>query len=404
MTARQYNFTKQNGVVMKARRRFTKQNGVVKQILNGWTKTNGVVEKVYESSIAPMFARIIPAVSQRPYYIDKDYLVCEKPNTGGSVMVQEEYLTGGPSTQLSFGVGHTSFNYAGGTSANQSLIDGGAYRNHELPISDVYNPTNYSKYGGGIYVGPIKIGPTAYMGIKRTSDSSETSGYRFDMFVFSDTSSSVGTSIYGAYRFSSCLTLEQGCGVFVGKVTSAYLPTLLSVDVSFMVYDYDHSQNSSFGPSMITAFTEQVSSSGVVNNYGNYLGSIYTPNGQDCIFCINWDKPGSEYAKLCKYNIQTKTVTSVQLGFDRVVIGCYNGYTYVVTPSTNQDELFVVEKYDLSLSRVGTHAVALPSGQSQVTNLYAHSFTTQHSGGRYAAMWFYDGTNDLMLVLDLGLF
>ena len=59
MTAKQYNFTKQNDVVMKARKRFTKQNGVVKQILAGWTKRNGVVEQVYASVFTPQFATFI---------------------------------------------------------------------------------------------------------------------------------------------------------------------------------------------------------------------------------------------------------------------------------------------------------------------------------------------------------
>ena len=83
MTAKQYNFTKQNGVVMKARKRFTKQNGVVKQILAGWTKRNGVVEQVYSRdriSQPITFVPITDAWDYCPIYATVDAIYAVKDN------------------------------------------------------------------------------------------------------------------------------------------------------------------------------------------------------------------------------------------------------------------------------------------------------------------------------------
>src|SRR5574344_1184728 len=86
MTAKQYNFTKQNDVVMKARKRFTKQNGVVKQILAGWTKRNGVVEQVYSLSRVSSAITFVPITNAWDYYpvyatVDAIYAVKSNVNT-----------------------------------------------------------------------------------------------------------------------------------------------------------------------------------------------------------------------------------------------------------------------------------------------------------------------------------
>lgn len=393
MTARQYNFTKQNDVVMKARRRFTKQNGVVKQILNGWTKTNGVVEKVYESVIAPAFASIVemPTDTGQLLYVDANNLVAVYTNHNNNVRVHNDYLSDGVATQISFGApGGFGFNYAGGVLANQSLVSIGSTRYQEMPIADVYNPIQYYNYnvGSGGYF-PIKLGTGHYVGFRSIYNYSR-GVYEWYLYEYFPTGSTQ-VQYFGDYSSLfktkyTPLTLYDGRGVFCAVNST-------SNGEAVVLYDYDDTDPDKITSIVLADETNQTM-------FGSH---IYTPNGQDCILSVVRGST-STYFKLCKYNIQNKAVVmSSNLGSTgRRLIGTYNGYIYVLQKSYAQNELFVVEKYDLSFNLIDTHTIALLSGQALVSNIYN---STIHSGGRFVAVTYID-TNAVtqLLVLDLSLF
>ena len=386
MTARPYNFTKQNGVVMKARRRFTKQNGVVKQILRGWTKTNGSIEMVFDG-----FANVVEPIADTGllYYVDANNLVADYEGHGGTVRVQQDYLAGGTATQLGFGQAGFGFNYANGVSSNQSLLALASRKYQELLLNNLYNPIEYYNFSVGTLYAPIKIGLGQYVGVKRTYN-----GYDYDMnLVYCSATGTVQGQQFGnATAVSGSLTLYDGRGVFVGRQVSS------GPIIKITIYDYDDTD-----PNKITD-TTLFSDSATTGTAGSiYNNSIFTPNGQDCIFGVNFYKSGSvQYFKLCKYNIQTKTVVTTELGYGRHIVGTYNGYIYIVAETNDPDELFVVEKYDLSLTFLESHTIPLLSGEYKFAGYF---YPTIHSGGRYVAAS-YTGTNgaEQLLVLDLSLF
>lgn len=397
MTANQYNFTKQNNVVMKARKRFTKQNGVVKQILAGWTKRNGVVEQVYASVPTPKFATFITSnISEygtNVLAIRTNDAVLYNYNAGydNDVLIQNDFWSDGPIVDVSCKLrpNYISYNYA-----ENSLIGSGSYGEKELLLSDPYNPVAYSRYGGNIRA-PIKIGDIDYIGYESIYNSS-TSGYDTKLVEFSATAKTTGEAVASGVNypsrvhFSSGLCLYEGRGVCVAN----YEALATGGTKTFVLYDYDHSASNKVSYNTVVSIDNALAKSGGISS------GVFTTNGQDCFFTVSWldNSSGDDSSYLCKYNIQTKTLTKIALDRGSTIIGTYNGFVYILVASENFDEFLVVEKYNLSLELVGTHAIS-----AQSDKLSTQPFrTTVNSNSRYVA--FYDESATWYCVLDLELF
>lgn len=396
MTAKQYNFTKQNDVVMKARKRFTKQNGVVKQILAGWTKRNGVVEQVYSSVFTPQFATFINSITSDHsidvFAVSANDAVLYDANAGydNSVLIQSEFWSDGPIVDVSCKLRprYISYNYA-----ENSLIGSGVGGEKELLLSDPYNPVAYARYGGNICA-PIKIGHISYIGYESTYVN-PTVGYNTKLVEFSATAKTTGEAVASGVNFSAGLCLHEGRGVCLVRQVSTTSTT--NDTKTFVLYDYDHSASNK------VSYSTVISIVGGTGTSGNISTGVFTTNGQDCFFTVNWNyNAGHDYSYLCKYNIQTKTLTKVALGRGRTIIGTYNGFVYVLAASDNTEEFLVVEKYNLSLELVGTHAIPAQSDKTKPTINSQPFRTTVNSNNRYVA--FYEPSELWYCVLDLELF
>ena len=222
MTAKQYNFTKQNDVVMKARKRFTKQNGVVKQILAGWTKRNGVVEQVYSlnrMSQAITFVGITDAWDYKPVFATIDAVYAVKSN-GNNAFKISNYWDVPVITEMEYnGLTNNSdsvfFNYANGTAANQSFLKSKSNYQYvrEVNISDF----SYVSYLVNGYVSKVSLkladklylmpfGDSAYYEVNAATNSVQT--------IYWDNPLPVNMSnnaLYGA------ITLSDGYGVMAQK-------------------------------------------------------------------------------------------------------------------------------------------------------------------------------------------
>lgn len=396
MTAKQYNYTKQNDVVKKARKRFTKQNGVVKQILAGWTKRNGVVEQVYASSVQPKFATFIDSITSEygndVFAVSANDAVLYDANAGydNAVLIQNDFWSEGPIVDVRCGLRpyYLSYNYA-----ENSLIGSKTYSEKELLLSDPYAPAAYSRYGGNIRA-PIKIGNVDYIGYESTYNSS-TAGYDTKLVEFSDTAKTNKDAVASASNFSSGLCLYEGRGVCLVRQVSTTSNT--NDTKTFVLYDYDHSASNK------VSYSTVVSIVGGTGASGNISTGVFTTNGQDCFFTVNWNyHSGHDYSYLCKYNTQTKTLTKVALGRGRTIVGTYNGFVYVLAVSDSADEFLVVEKYNLSLELVGTHAIPAQTNKTKPTIDSQPFMTTVNSNSRYVA--FYSSSERWYCVLDLDLF
>lgn len=396
MTAKQYNFTKQNDVVMKARKRFTKQNGVVKQILAGWTKRNGVVEQVYSNVFTPQFATFITSITSESgndvFAVSANDAVLYDANAGydNAVLIQNDFWSDGPivDVRCKLRPNYVSYNYA-----ENSLIGSGTFGEKELLLSDPYNPVAYSRYGGNIRA-PIKIGDINYIGYESTYNSS-IAGYDTKLVEFSATAKTTGEAVASGVNFSSGLCLYEGRGVCLVRQVSTTSKT--NDTKTFVLYDYDHSASNKVSYNTVVSIVGGTGTSGDISN------GVFTTNGQDCFFTVNWNYySGHDYSYLCKYNIQIKTLTKVALGRGRTIIGTYNGFVYVIAASDNDNEFLVVEKYNLSLELVGTHAIPAQSDKIKPTINSQPFRTTVNSNSRYVA--FYDSGELWYCVLDLELF
>lgn len=397
MAANQYNFTKQNNVVMKARKRFTKQNGVVKQILAGWTKRNGVVEQVYASAAVPQFATFITKeLTTRVYALSANDAVLYRYNGGSDnhIFVQNDFWSEGPIVAVSCKLllNHISYNYA-----ENSLIGSDTYGEKELLLSDPYNPVAYSRYGGVISA-PIKIGDINYIGYYNQFNSSTKQYDTVKLVEYSATAKTVGETLTPGVDYQSRATFSAGLCLYEGRgVCVASHITLESSDphaYTFVLYDYDHSASNK------VSYTTVASIDNAVAFEGGMSPGVFTTNGQDCFFTVSWS--GLSYeddaSYLCKYNIQTKTLTKVALNHASTIVGTYNGFVYVLASSENDDEFLVVKKYNLSLELVGTHAIPAQPGKSRTQPFN----TTVNSNSRYVA---FGGLADTWYcVLDLELF
>ena len=363
MTAKQYNFTKQNGVVMKARKRFTKQNGVVKQILAGWTKRNGVVEQVYSRdriSQPITFVPITDAWDYCPIYATVDAIYAVKDNVNNLYKIsnywdspeitQMEYNGISGSTDQSF------FNYAGGDTKKQSFLgqksNYSAFRETFVENFDYvsFSTNGYAtkttiKLGDNLLMTPN--GTTGYYEINLAIKSIQTKYWDEDLPV----SMSATGPYYGA------ITLLDGFGVMVNKNGS-----------SLFVMSYNN------------GIVKHVKTT-IGANY--VLPAVFTPNGQDVII----DLPTyGNIGRIAKYNPVANTISTWTPLGSGGVIGAYGGFVFYIRNATNNNIAFYVDKYNISGEVVSTLEVPLPEGVTHPETITTdYDYATKHSG-RFAAI------------------
>lgn len=345
MTANNFNYTKQNGVLMKASRRFTKQNGVVKRILSGWTKQNGVVEKVFETPTVNgiKFLNVPSAIGDaRPIYATSDYFYCDGSNYEYKVNV-----TTGATEQPGLGLPAISatdtvvFFWANNVAANQSVL---------MPLG------NWD---------------TGYIEYSITSDtclSTSQQGAQYGVLPLTRNSS----SSYCYYtRKDSSTTTELWTGSSLLALTPQPFddekcsPIGLdnSLGYAFILYD---------GKVYITSYETNQAwryESKTLNVGAGFvdISGTYTTNGQD-LFCSVYD-PTNQLNKLIKFN--TVSYASSQFQLDAMLpqkktfIGAYNNYLFFITPVINGTSDIAncsLEKYDSSGQRVSQILVDIPAG------------------------------------------
>lgn len=412
MTAKLYNFTKENGVVKKAIKRFTKQNGVVKQILSGWTKTNGVVEQVYASALPPQF---ITEVSYAPtviYYVDGTSMVCPKNGDTSSTVVVQNYLDPVPTVYDSgfnpsytyANRSHIGYYYNAGQPTNSALLTLRSRNYTRLMTSDLLTPLD--KLGAVSHGASVPIvmmsSPDTWLiyGIRQQYQSSTglntlwTQCAYYNGSILTDDPTVVTPS---SSSMSNSLTLSDGRGFFLARVTSTTSST--NDTKTFYMYDYDINSSSSFEQRLsIVPIVTYVGGIGITGSY-SYL---YTTDGTDVVFSIAWDAYNNSFSVLCRYDPQTKTaMLSSQAQNYRQVIGTYDGYIYVFATTSLATEYGVIEKYDTSFNKIGEHSVPIPAGYSKPSTWSVTTFPTIHSNGRYIGI---SGIGSVAQVIDLDLF
>lgn len=363
MTAKQYNFTKQNDVVMKAKKRFTKQNGVVKQILAGWTKHNGVVKQVYSRDRISQPITFVPIANAFNYYpvyatVDAVYAVMSNENAPYEI---KDYWDVPEITQIEYnGMKYrtdTFFNYAGGDTAKQSFL----YEKSEYQYTRETNLADfsYTEYAVNGYVSQVSIklgdqlylmpfGSDAYYEVNTATRNIQT--------VYWDEALPVNMSELGYSRYGA-ITLSDGFGVMVKELNA-----------SLCVISYNQ---------------------GVVNSYQttlddeHALGGVYTPNGQDVIIDFpNYYRVG----QIIKFNpISGALVSWVPLGIGGV-FGAYGGFVYYARTSTDESIAFYVDKYNISGEIVSTVEVPLPNWVRHPGKITTYDNQATKHSGRFAAL------------------
>lgn len=370
MTARQYNFTKQNGVVMKASRRFTKQNGVVKRILAGWTKTNGVVEQVFESP-GPDGINFVLAPSgityTRPIYATDDYIYCvgsgydteTKINveTGAEVLISRDM----PALSADAIV---VFYRANGVAANQSILTPlGAYEANYIEFSinsDTCLSTALSGLGAGL-IPLTRKSSSQYYVFKKTSSSTETSLYAPDQQVF----------LTLAQPFNPAKCAPIGLAERIGYMFSLY-------SGSVYICSYETNQATRYASRTINAGASFVNISGA-----------YTPDGQN-LFCSIYDTT-NRVNKLVRFNTASFDTNLYQLDTnlprEKTFLGVYGSNLFFATPivdGLNDIVSFALEKYDMSGQKVSQLTVDIPASLSIAYNKTFSKPTVTST--RYAAV------------------
>lgn len=350
MTARQYNFTKQNGVVMKASRRFTKINGVVKQILAGWTKRNGVVEKVFEAP-GPEGITFVSAPAgvtyKRPIYATDSYIYCvgdgydteKKINveTGAEVTISRDM----PALAASAIV---VFFYANGVAANQSILTPlGEYDADYIEFSinsDTCLSTAQSGSGAGL-VPLTRKSSSEYYFFNKTASSSQTTLYAPDQ----------GTFLNLAQPFNPARCAPIGIADRIGYMFSLYQGNVY-------ICSYETNQAVRYASK-----TVNVGASFTV------ISGAYTPNGQD-LFCSVYDGT-NKVNKLIKFNTASFDTDLFQLDTnianEKTFLGAYGSALFFATPIKNgTDDItsFLLEKYDLSGQKISQTVIDIPAGIS----------------------------------------
>ena len=350
MTARQYNFTKQNGVVMKASRRFTKQNGIVKKILAGWTKQNGVVEQVFETP-GPDGIKFIPAPTgvtyTRPIYCRDDYIYCVGNGYTDETKINVE--TGAPVT-ISRDMPALSANaivvffYANGVAADQSILTPlGSYAADYIEFSinsDTCLSTALSGSGNGL-VPLTRMSSALYYYFDAVSSSSETKLVVPDpLTVF---------TLSQPFNPAKCAPI--GLADNIGYMFSLY-------GGNVYICSYETNQ-----PVRYASRTVNVGSS------FTFISGAYTPNGQD-LFCSVYDGT-NKVNKLIKFNTVSFDTNLFPLDTnipqEKAFFGCYQNSLFFITPIVdghNDITSLALEKYDLSGQKVSQETIEVPAGIS----------------------------------------
>lgn len=424
MTANNFNYTKQNGVLMKAKGRFTKQNGTVKRILAGWTKQNGVVEQVYAAP--SLFARFIPVENILSYnensptyeymlpYMDDHQIIFslyeENAVTGTyktNAYVNNNYMAGASGTQLFaedisyFWGEYLYLNYDNG--AQSSLIQG-FIAPHEVPLAtvpsgvitatdmyDYYTEQTIAKNSTGEYVG-VNTGRGTNMQLK--------------LFINNQNGVTYSSNIPSSSSLEMNGRAPSGIGLYDGRglaITTRFDDST-KYGVTWLL-DYDDTLSTtlegklSFIALPLTeASLKQKSTS---HNATAITSNIYTDDGELCYFTYNigsavdtsYYDPYKTW--LLEYNATTKQFTNyAYLGIGRHLIGIYNGCLYVLNNNRTNGYYLSVEKYDKStLSLVGTHNVLYsetPFPGYQSIGIYKNQNITRGCNSRYIGLYHTD--------------
>lgn len=390
MTARYYNFTKQNGGLQKAKKRFTKQNGVVKEIVAGWTKQNGVVEQVYTTSRIPTFHQFIPLLpsnSSDPVFVTDTY---NAMFNGSETYVQSEYWNEGQVQQISFS-GY-SFNYAGGVENQQSILNVGTYPK-EMLLSDPSTILGQTLWGYSDIHPYIRLSTNNYVALYQGYGTTDLA------YVSSTTRSRVTVTNVPkpARSYSSSITLQNGKGVWYEQTENG----------DYGIYDYDDSAS----PNKLTYTTLFTPDSD--ESFYSWHPNIYTTNGTNCIMSIV-SSVGSGiptyYTRLCKYDTQTKTYGVSKVSGVKHILGTYNGYIYTAeNPGLHGTGVLSIRKYDTDFNLIATHVV--PRDSLDISEPHVLEFsgaeTSMNSGGKYVGVkWatLTSPTKYYYLIIDLSLF
>lgn len=355
MTVRSYNFTKQNGVLCKAKKRYTKVSGVKKRILAGWTKQNGVVEQVYEDPSAGFyFIATWDGVwngnsgnqVRDAYSIDENNIVF---TANGCAQLLNNYVTNNSSTVLSnnpiyfvspqdsgFTERLASYNYS-----NNSIFSGGrtVYYN-ELPLNDLTHPTGPRRPSRTyIMAGPIK--------------------------------SDVTGEYYGHYRGGFYKTAADGSQTYLNMLSNNKYYEVVSPGIILEdghgYYLWVHSNSSSSSAArdfilvkVLNGNTTSINVDSIADSGSPdwCLSGIYTIDGTELFFSFQEGIFGSDtYAHFCKYNVSDGTVTKVLVGRGRQMIGTYDGYIFVLAADSDASNFCTIERYNTSLQLVDSHVI-----------------------------------------------
>lgn len=418
MTARNFNYTKQNGVLMKASKRFTKQNGVVKQILSGWTKQNGVIEQVYSSVPIPQFAEFVlldttGAGSYDIFSVSDTRMVYYEKRTVDGVLhtdsyIWDNYMSGGtpviisPQCFASYG-----FNYASGVAANQSILSsspGVQYAaGNELYLS---NPSAGSTNKTGNGTAYIKRANMSYVDFDITYGSNSDT---LKMIEFTN-STSTTTNVYTSYyvRLGKGLTLSNGRGVIPAQKTNMSTTSDNCTTIYIYFLDYNNGTLSRSTAVTISRSTSTTTSTLSSSNSNLISSPVYTTNGQDCYFSVTWTTRSSVWpidpvTYMCKYDTTTSTASNVAIPGCKCIIGTYNNYIYAIGVSSDPDVFVTVEQYDSSFQLIKSKNVPMPTGATVPTKPFNTGLRTLDktaaSNSRY--MTISDGKYILRFDMDL---
>lgn len=389
MTAKQYNFTKQNDVVMKARKRFTKQNGVVKQILAGWTKRNGVVEQVYEypyntDSIVQMESPSVVYAATKDTLFSLDDYGNIAPYSGyreGNLVKGENIIEYGTTPFLCFSFPDQSFLAKGYTPAGLDVAE------VSIETLDAVVVANYSLGTQGRPYGTLKTSPNTYATVSSTTDT--ISGYT--KVVNFNTVQSLGESYI--------------LGTLGARVKFLTLNNYYSVG-SFVSSTWNGGALVSYNPQTETYTTFAIPHAGS----GNVAecSAPYTPNGQDAMFVV---RDTNKYYSIAKFNPITESREFFVLddwetnsNITRFAIGAYAGLFYVVKMTKNSASA-TMEVYNISGQLVRSLDFDLTYGVPRsITFDDYYGPTTSINSGRYATLTYKPTGGDpyeVVLVFDL---
>lgn len=413
MTARNYNFTKQNGTLYKAGKRFTKQSGVKKRILAGWTKRNGVVEQVYRDT-SRGFYTLVTFPGQDPnssypdgyplstlYTVDEENIVCDC-NTflrfWGNYENSNTVINMSDTYKYAISANWSTYCYAGGVVNNQSLFGGvrtlsapnygeAVLSSLTVPQSKRTSTTNYSLRA------PLKASNSNFYYGYYTD--TQTSPFLLNLYrvpITGGAPTSMGTVLSAkAIRYSYGLSLTAGVSYLaVSKETAVNHTTSDTANIVLL-----KNENGSVTEIPIITIT-------TANSYGIScsLGKLYTLTGGEVLFSISFSQAYiHNYCYLCKCTPEG-VVTTVQVARGRRMIGTYNNHVYVIATDEDSDHLCVIEKYDSSLQLVGTHSIPSQAGVAKVEPTSGMPVGVSNSNSRYGGF----NIGNSVFVLDLAQF